>query len=64
MLFQVFILSLLLGLIIGCLVGGFIEWDSATTAIRQLKSDLRIAHKENDELFEHIYALRNPSARG
>ena len=64
MLFQVFILSLLLGLTIGFLVGGFIEWDSATTAIRQLKSDLRIAHKENDELFENIYALRNPSVRG
>ena len=64
MLFQIFILSLLLGLTIGFLVGGFIEWDSATTVIRQLKSDLRIAHKENDELFEHIYALRNPSVRG
>ena len=64
MLFQVFILSSLLGAIVGFLVGGFIEWDNAIKVIRELKSDLRIAHKENDELFEHIYALRNPSVRG
>lgn len=64
MLFQVFILSLLLGLIIGFLIGGFIEWDAATKVIRELKSDLRIAHQESDELYEHIYALRNPSVRG
>ena len=64
MLFQVFILSLLLGAIIGFLVGGFIEWDAAKEVIRELKSDLRIAHQENDELYEHIYALRNPSVRG
>jgi len=64
MLFQVFILSSLLGAIVGFLIGGFIEWDSATKVIRELKSDLRIAHQENDELYEHIYALRNPSVLG
>jgi len=57
MLFQVFLLSIILGFIIGFLVGGFIEWDKATQVIKELKSDLRIAHQENDELYEHIYAL-------
>ena len=50
MLFQVFLLSIILGFIIGFLVGGFIEWDKATQVIKELKSDLRVAYRETDDL--------------
>jgi hypothetical protein len=63
MLIQVFILSTLIGASIGFLVGGFLEWDASTETIRELKSDLRVAYKEIEELYEHIYSLRNPSVR-
>ena len=66
MLFQVFLLSIILGFMIGFLVGGFVEWDKATQVIKELKSDLRIAYRENDDLYETIYASSQPirQARG
>ena len=66
MLFQVFLLSIILGFIIGFLVGGFIEWDKATQVIKELKSDLRIAYRETDDLYETIHGSSQPirQARG
>ena len=66
MLFQVFLLSIILGFMIGFLVGGFVEWDKATQVIKELKSDLHIAYRENDDLYETIYASSQPirQARG
>ena len=65
MLFQVFLLSIILGFIIGFLVGGFVEWDKATQVIKELKSDLRAAYRENDDLNEIIYASsQHRQARG
>jgi len=58
MLFQVFILSIILGGIIGFLIGGFIEWDRATASIEELESDLISAYREIDELHEHIHQSR------
>jgi len=66
MLFQVFLLSIILGFIIGFLVGGFIEWDKATQVIKELKSDLRVAYRETDDLYEALHASSQPirQARG
>ena len=55
MLMQVFILSILLGFIVGFLIGGFIEWDKAYPLNKQLRQDLHIAYMENEELREHIH---------
>jgi hypothetical protein len=58
MLFQVFILSIVLGGIIGFLIGGFIEWDRATASIKELEDALLSSYREIDELHEHIHQSR------
>lgn len=66
MLMQVFILSILLGFIIGFLVGGFIEWDKAYPLNKALRHDLFLAYQENEQLREVIHASSKPirQARG
>ena len=62
MLFQVFLLSIILGFIIGFLVADFMAYERA----KLLKSDLRIAYREIDDLYEAIHASSQPirQARG
>jgi uncharacterized membrane-anchored protein YhcB (DUF1043 family) len=55
MIFQVFILTLLLGLCLGWLLGNFHEWDNSHPVIRQLEDELHMAYGELDELREIIY---------
>ena len=61
MLFQVFLLSIILGFIIGFLVADFMAYERA----KELKSDLRIAYREIDDLYEAIHASsQHRQARG
>lgn len=66
MLFQVFLLSILLGFMIGFVIGGFMEWDKAYPLNKALRRDLSLAYQENEQLREIIHASSQPirQARG
>jgi len=55
MILQVFILTLLLGICMGWLLGNFSEWEKTNPVIRQLEDELHMAYGELDELREVIY---------
>ena len=66
MLIQVFLLSIVLGFLIGFLVVGFMEWDKHYPVNKELRRDLQLAYREAEELREHIHTSSSPirQARG
>jgi hypothetical protein len=61
--FQIFLLSIILGFLIGFLAGGFMEWDRYYPANKQLRHDLFLAYREAEELREIICASSKPIRR-